>query len=66
MEIYSNLDKKYISVWLTKDEQQHYDRKQLTASLLKNIDDPKFKVVFFLSGNDDLYQNVEELLLRNL
>jgi len=35
MEIYPDKDKKYISVWLTNEEQKHCDRKSLTARLLK-------------------------------
>lgn len=66
MEIYPDKDKRYISVWLTNEEQKHYDRKALTAQLLKNVDNPKCKVVYFLSGKDDLYQCIEGLLIKNL
>lgn len=34
--------------------------------LLVHKDDKKYKVVFFLSGGDDLYQCTESLLLMNL
>lgn len=64
MEIYR--DKKIITVWMTNKEQELYDRKQLTAQLLKSVDDPKCKVIFFLSGNGDLFENTEGLLLANL
>ncbi len=66
MEIYLDKDKRYISVWLTNEEQKHYDRKALTAQLLKNVDDPKCKVVYFLSGSEDLFRSTEGLLLANL
>ena len=66
MEIHSDQDKRFISVWLTNEEQKHCDRKALTAQLLKNVDNPNCKVVYFLSGKDDLYQCVEGLLLSNL
>ena len=64
MEIYR--DKKIITVWMTNKEQELYDRKQLTARLLKNVDDPKCKVIFFLSGKGDLFENTEGVLLANL
>ena len=64
MEICTN--EKYIAVWLTKEEQQHYNRQKLTDELLKNVENPKCKVVFFLSGNEELYRNIEGLLIHNL
>lgn len=66
MEIYPDKDKKYISVWLTNEEQKHCDRKALTARLLKNTDNPKCKIVYFLSGSENLYRNIEGLLIANL
>ncbi|WP_028518357.1 hypothetical protein [Ruminococcus flavefaciens] len=66
VEIYSDQDKRFISVWLTNEEQKHCDRKAHTAQLLKYADNPKCKVVYFLSGKDDLYQCTEGSLLRNL
>ncbi|MBQ8122398.1 MAG: hypothetical protein IJ170_03655 [Ruminococcus sp.] len=64
MEIYR--DKKNITVWMTNKEQDLYDRKQLTARLLKNVDDLKCKVIFYLSGKGDLFENTEGVLLANL
>ena len=64
MEIYH--EPKFISVWMTKDEEKRYDRKQLTAQLLKNVDDPKCKVIFYLSGKGDLFENPNRLLLANV
>ena len=66
MEIYPDKDKRYISVCITNEKQKNYDRKALTAQLLKNVDNPKCKVVYFLSGKDDLYQCIEGLLTKNL
>ena len=66
MEIYTDKDKRYISVWLTNEEQKHCNRQKLTAQLLKNSNIPKCKVVYFLSCKEDLYQNIEGLLLANL
>ena len=66
MEIYDKRDKGYIEVWLTNAEQQIYDRKELTHQLLEKANVKKCKVVYFLSGSDDLYSNTEGLILANL
>ena len=66
MEIDDNRDKGYIAVWLTNEEQKLYDRKKITSLLLSKAESPKCKVVFFLSGSEDLCRNTEGLLLANL
>lgn len=66
MEVYNKQEKGFIEVWLTNEEQKIYDRKELTGRLLANVHSKKCKVVFFLSGDDDLYSCTEWLLLRNL
>ena len=66
MEIHDNQEKGYIAVWLTNEEQKYYDRKQLTNLLLHKANNPKCKVVFFMSGHDELYKNIKGLLLTNL
>lgn len=66
MELYYNPNKKYISVWLTKEEQKLYDRKILTSQILQKIKNSKCKVIFFLSGKGDLQKNTENLLIINL
>ena len=38
----------------------------LAAQLLKNADDPKCKVIFYLSGKGDLFENTNWLLLANV
>lgn len=58
--------KGYIEVWLTKEEQEIYDRSELTRLLLKNVKEKKCMVMFFLSGKEELYNNTEGLLLKNL
>lgn len=65
MEIYNNKQNNYISVWLTKEEQQIFNREELTKLLLANKN-KKCKIIFFLSGKDDLHANVESLVIRNL
>ena len=66
MEIYNKTDKGIIEVWLTKNEQKNVDRKELTRRLLAEQNKKKVKVVFFLSGDEELYPNIEGLLLMNL
>lgn len=66
MEIYDKQKQKYYEVWLTKSEQSEVDRNTLTKRLLAQKGDKKYKVVFFLSGDDDLYRCTESLLLMNL
>ena len=66
MEIYDKRKKGFIEVWLTKKEQEIYDRNELTRLLLKDVKDKKCKVVFFLSGKEELYNNTEGLLLKNI
>ncbi len=66
MKIYNKQDKGYIEVWLTNDEQQEYDLNELTKQLLSETTVKKCKVVYFLSGSEDLFTNTEGLLLKNL
>lgn len=66
LEIYDKQDKGYIEVWLTNEEQQHCDRAELTKKLLSKVKSKKCKVVYFLSGQSDLFQCTEYLLTRNL
>ncbi len=66
MEIYDKQKQKYYEVWLTKSEQSEVDRNALSKQLLTQKKDKKYKVVFFMSGDDDLYRCTESLLLMNL
>ena len=66
MEIYDKRKKGYIEVWLTKAEQETYDRIELTRLLLKDVKEKNCMVMFFLSGKEELYNNTEGLLLNNL
>jgi hypothetical protein len=49
LEIYNKQNKGYIEVWLTNEEQQMYDRGELTERLLSKAN-KKCKVVFFSVG----------------
>ena len=55
MEIYNKTHKGRIEVWLTNEEQQTYDRMELTEVLLSKVTAKKCKVVFFLSGHGVLF-----------
>ncbi|MCM1508016.1 MAG: hypothetical protein NC177_12925 [Ruminococcus flavefaciens] len=62
MEITRN--KNFIEVWLTNEEQETVDRKELTDKLL--TDNEKSRVIFFLSGSADLINCTSQLLIRNI
>ena len=66
LEIVDKKDKGFIEVWLTNEEQAEYDRSELTQLLLSKAGSRKCRVVYFLSGSEELYPNVEKLLLMNL
>ena len=66
LEIYDKRGKGYIEVWLTNEEQQMYDRAELTERLLAGVKKKKCRVAFFLSGSEDPYPLTENLLLTNL
>ncbi len=67
MELYDKRDQGFIEVWLTNAEQEQVDRAALAKQLLAEAGQPKkCKVVFFLSGQDNLLNQTEGLLLRNL
>lgn len=66
MEIYNKQKNGYIEVWLTNQEQQEVDTSELTQQILSNIPSKKCKVVFFLSGEQELCECTENLLTMNL
>lgn len=66
MEIYNKQDKGLIEVWLTNEEQEIYDRKELTKLLLSKATVKKCRVIYLLSGSEDLFANTERLLLQNM
>lgn len=66
MEIYNKQKNGYIEVWLTNQEQQEVDTSELTQQILSNIPSKKCKVVFFLSGEQELCEYTENLLTMNL
>lgn len=67
MEVIDNREQGFIEVWLTNEEQAQYDRNELTRLLLSKVKNgKKCRVVFFMSGNEELKPNIERLLLANL
>ena len=65
MEIYDKSNKGFIEVWMTKGEQESYNRKKIAQRLLMKDSNKKCKVVFLLSGNSDIYLCTKQLLLLN-
>ena len=51
---------------MTREEQQLFDRQELTDLLLSTVKNKKCKVAYFLSGKGDLYTNTENLIVRNI
>jgi len=66
LEIYDKQKEKYYEVWMSNEEQLTLDRNVLARQLLSKKAGEEYKVVFFLSGEEDLYRNTEGLLLMNL
>lgn len=66
MEIYDKTKNGYIEVWLTNQEQEEIDRAELTQQILSDVPLKKCKVVFFLSGEQELCECTEDLLTMNL
>lgn len=66
MEIYNRQQNGYIEVWLTNREQQEVDRSELTQRILSNVTSKKYKVIFFLSGSENMLKCTENLILHNL
>lgn len=67
LEINNKQEKGYIEVWLTNEEQALYDRSELTDMLISHFSAPqRCRVVFFLSGQEELYRCAEDLLVKNL
>lgn len=67
MLIYNREPQGFIEVWMTNEEQETIDRRKLTAQILADAGHPKkCKVVYFLSGSDDLTECMSSLLRKNL
>lgn len=65
LEIINRQKSGYFEVWLTNEEQQLYSRSELTALILSKADAAKCRVMFFLSGSEELLPNTEKLLIMN-
>ena len=67
MLIYNREPQGFIEVWMTNEEQETIDRKELTAQILEDAGHPKkCKVVYFLSGSADLTDCMSGLLRKNV
>ena len=66
LEICKNNDNKIFEVWLTNAEKNDEAiRKRLKTIYAEGVKD-KFKVAVFESGDGDLYENTEHLLIQNM
>lgn len=66
MEIINKKEKGFIEVWMTNEEQNKFNREKLTHLLLTGNKTKKCMVVFYMSGNSNLLENTENLLISNL
>lgn len=66
MEIYNKKKNGYIEVWLTNQEQEEIDRTELTQQILFNVQSKKCRIIFFLSGKEDIYKCTENLITSNV
>ena len=67
MLIYNREPQGFIEVWMTNEEQETIDRRELTEQILADDGHPKkCKVVYFLSGSSDLTDCMSSLLRKNL
>ena len=67
MLIYNREPQGFIEVWMTNEEQETIDRRELTAQILADAGHPKkCKVVYLLSGSADLTECMSSLLRKNL
>ena len=67
MLIYNREPQGFIEVWMTNEEQETIDRRELTARILADAGHPKkCKVVYFLSGSVDLTECMSSLLRKIL
>ncbi len=58
-------DKKAIIYWLSKEESQHPQARQVIKEDVASLALKKYKTVIFKSGNESLYDNTLALLKEN-
>lgn len=57
----------FIEVWMTHEEQEQYDRTELTRQILDHYQpEKKCMIAFYLSGDRDLEDQTKGLLTMNL
>ncbi len=65
MEILVQEQRKLVTVWLTRKEQENSALRERLKSLYAGYAEKKYTVVEFLSGGEELYRNTRDLLLYN-
>ena len=66
MQICDKREKGYVEVWLSNKDQRTLNTSMLTQKIKKQINDQKCKIVFYMSGCQDLLSNTENLLINNM
>lgn len=65
MEIIVQEQRKLVTVWLTRKEQENGALREQLKSLYAGYAEKKYTVAVFLSGGGELYHNTRDLLLYN-
>ena len=65
MEILVQEQRKLVTVWLTRKEQENSALRERLKSLYAGYAEKKYTVAEFLSGGEELYHNTRDLLLYN-
>ena len=65
MEINTNEEKRIVSVWLTNEEKERPSIQQELRHLAVHNKERKYKTAVFLSGDKDLVDTTQSLLLHN-
>lgn len=65
MEIIVQEQRKLVTVWLTREEQENGALREQLKSLYAGYAEEKYTVAEFLSGGEELYHNTRDLLLYN-
>lgn len=66
MEVYKNDDIKVWEVWLTNAEKNDELLRKRLKTIYAQSALEKYKVAVFESGEGDLYENTEHLLIQNM
>ncbi len=65
MQILANDDKKIVTIWLTKEEQEDHGCASILEHLIRSWREKQYYPVIFRSGTEDLYDSTLALLKYN-